>query len=91
MEAGLNEALNKRVASKLWKDAVAKLQDQKKQLEKYRSEYETLESTLKTLPSKIKHTVMVPLGTMGMMPGHIYHTNEVLVLLGENYFAKRYK
>ena len=23
------------------------------------------------------------------MPGHLYHTNEIMVLLGENWFAKR--
>lgn len=26
---------------------------------------------------------------MGFMPGYIYHTNEIIVSLGENIFAKR--
>lgn len=31
----------------------------------------------------------VPFGGFGFMPGQIYHTNEVMVLLGDNWFAKR--
>jgi hypothetical protein len=32
---------------------------------------------------------MVPLGPMAFMPGELVHTNEVLVLLGDNYFAEQ--
>ena len=32
---------------------------------------------------------MVPLGQMAFMPGELVHTNEVLVLLGDNYFAEQ--
>ena len=32
---------------------------------------------------------MVPIGPMAFMPGKLVHTNEVLVLLGENYFVQR--
>jgi hypothetical protein len=32
---------------------------------------------------------MVPFGTKAFMPGELVHTNEVMVLLGENYFAER--
>lgn len=32
---------------------------------------------------------MVPFGPMGFMKGEIVHGNEILVLLGENYFVKR--
>ena len=36
------------------------------------------------------HTfVQVPLGKLAFMPGQLYHTNEVMVLLGDNWFAKR--
>ena len=31
----------------------------------------------------------VPFGKFGYMPGKLYHTNEVMVLLGDNWFAKR--
>ena len=29
------------------------------------------------------------MGRFAYMPGQIYHTNEILVLLGDNWFAKR--
>lgn len=32
---------------------------------------------------------MVPLGSKAFMPGLLVHTNEVMVLLGDNYFAER--
>jgi len=32
---------------------------------------------------------MVPLNSVGLMPGRLEHTNEVTVLLGDNYFAER--
>lgn len=38
---------------------------------------------------KTRHDIMVPLGPKAFMPGQIVHTNEVLVLLGENYFVER--
>ena len=33
--------------------------------------------------------LQVPLGRFAFMPGQLYHTNEILVLLGDNWFAKR--
>jgi len=36
-----------------------------------------------------RHDVMVPLGPMAFMPGELVHTNEIMVLLGDNYFAER--
>ncbi|XP_070186347.1 unconventional prefoldin RPB5 interactor-like isoform X3 [Littorina saxatilis] len=32
---------------------------------------------------------MVPVGSLAFMPGRLVHTNEVLVLLGDNYFVER--
>lgn len=31
----------------------------------------------------------VPIGSKAFMPGKLVHTNEVLVLLGDNWFAER--
>jgi len=47
-----------------------------------------LAKRLKTLPDKISHDVMVPLGKLAYVPGRLKHTNEILVLLGENWFAE---
>eukprot|EP00123_Amoebidium_parasiticum_P001127 comp12154_c0_seq1/m.6905 comp12154_c0_seq1/g.6905 ORF comp12154_c0_seq1/g.6905 comp12154_c0_seq1/m.6905 type:complete len:365 (-) comp12154_c0_seq1:299-1393(-) len=62
------------------------------ELEKWRGylrDYEALERRLATLPDKTKHEIMVPLGPLAFMPGQIVHTNEILVLLGDNIFAER--
>nr|KAG5713020.1 hypothetical protein BaRGS_021814 [Batillaria attramentaria] len=57
--------------------------------EKFRSDYLALKERLRTLPDKITHDVMVPFGSLAFMPGQLVHTNEVLVLLGDNYFVER--
>ena len=58
-------------------------------LQRAADDYEELRSTLHELPSKVEHKVLVPFGKMAFFPGSLRHTNEVLVLLGDNYFALR--
>lgn len=55
----------------------------------YKSDYDALEEQLKTLPDETKRSAMIPIGKLAFMPGAIIHTNEILVLLGEQYFAER--
>lgn len=58
---------------------------------KYITDYQCLRDRLTTLADKTSHEIMVPIAgsKMAFMPGYIHHTNEVLVLLGENYFAEK--
>lgn len=58
-------------------------------LRRLRAEYEQLQVTLRDLPSRVEHDVMVPLCKNAFMPGKLRHTNEILVLLGDNIFAER--
>lgn len=51
-------------------------------------DYSALQERLGTLPDKLSYDVMVPLGPFAFMPGKLVHTNEVTVLLGDNWFAK---
>lgn len=55
----------------------------------FERDYEALGERLRTLPDRVGHEVMVPLNSLAFMPGRIVHTNEVLVLLGDNWFAER--
>lgn len=55
----------------------------------FERDYEALGERLRTLPERVSHEVMVPLNSLAFMPGRIIHTNEVLVLLGDNWFAER--
>ncbi|XP_071957824.1 uncharacterized protein [Antedon mediterranea] len=70
---------------KAFQETLSKLQ----QWESFKSDYETLEERLKTLPDKVTHQVMVPFGPMAFMPGQLIHTNEITVLLGDNWFVER--
>lgn len=76
-------------SSRVWQDTVQHLQQQRDTLYKYYEEYNTLHDTLQQLPNTTKKSIMVPLSQVAFIPGYIYHTNEIMVLLGENYFAKR--
>lgn len=55
----------------------------------FERDYEALAERLRTLPERVSHEVMVPLNSLAFMPGRIIHTNEVLVLLGDNWFVER--
>lgn len=56
--------------------------------EKVGKDYESLQDRLRTLPDKLSYDIMVPFGPLAFMPGKLVHTNEVTVLLGDNWFAK---
>ncbi|XP_029490459.2 unconventional prefoldin RPB5 interactor 1-like isoform X1 [Oncorhynchus nerka] len=56
--------------------------------EKVKGDYEALENQLKTLPDEVSYDIMVPFGPLAFMPGKLVHTNEITVLLGDNWFAK---
>ncbi|KAJ2958556.1 hypothetical protein NQZ79_g5871 [Umbelopsis isabellina] len=58
------------------------------QWREYRDDYQQLGNLLSTLPDKTSYDIMVPLGKLAYMPGKLVHTNEVLALLGDNWFAE---
>ncbi|CAL8262967.1 unnamed protein product [Merluccius merluccius] len=55
---------------------------------KVSADYEALDDRLRTLPDQLSYEIMVPFGPLAFMPGKLVHTNEVTVLLGDNWFAK---
>ncbi|XP_060561402.1 unconventional prefoldin RPB5 interactor-like [Ruditapes philippinarum] len=71
------------------KRAIKDTSDQIEQWLKFKSDYEALKTRLETLPDQVTHDVMVPFGKMAFMPGQLVHTNEILVLLGDNWFVER--
>ena len=58
-------------------------------LQKAADDYEELQQTLQSLPAKVEHKTLVPFGKMAFFPGTLRHTNEIMVLLGDNYFVER--
>eukprot|EP00761_Pharyngomonas_kirbyi_P001507 gb/GECH01001511.1/.p1 GENE.gb/GECH01001511.1/~~gb/GECH01001511.1/.p1 ORF type:complete len:348 (+),score=142.12 gb/GECH01001511.1/:1-1044(+) len=68
------------------------VKQRKNKIDNLKQELDTCKDThsvVEALPRKIEHEIMVPLGDIAYMPGKLIHTNELLVLLGDNYFAKR--
>jgi len=59
-----------------------------RKMKDHRTEYKKLDDRLSTLPDKLTHDVMVPFTTKAFMPGQLVHSNEIMVLLGENYFLE---
>jgi len=54
----------------------------------HRNAYSKLKDKLDTLSDTMQHKVMVPFTSKAFMPGHLVHTNEILVLLGDNWFVE---
>ncbi|KAF8794075.1 unconventional prefoldin RPB5 interactor-like [Argiope bruennichi] len=55
---------------------------------KFKADYEVLKERLETLPDSLSYDVTVPFGINAFTMGKIVHTNEVMVLLGDNWFAE---
>ncbi|KAK5605943.1 hypothetical protein CRENBAI_003097 [Crenichthys baileyi] len=69
---------------KVVKECESRIQHWKKVL----GDYEALDDRLRTLPDQLCYDIMVPFGPLAFMPGKLVHTNEVTVLLGDNWFTK---
>ncbi|XP_006887930.1 PREDICTED: unconventional prefoldin RPB5 interactor 1 [Elephantulus edwardii] len=67
---------------------VTNCQEKIQHWKKVDNDYNALQERLKTLPDKLSYNIMVPFGPFAFMPGKLVHTNEVTVLLGDNWFAK---
>lgn len=64
------------------------LQEDYRHCHKLTKEYETTQSLLTELPKQLKHSIQIPLGPHCFTSGKLIHTNEVQVLLGDNYFIE---
>lgn len=75
LNQALVEALKRNEAqAKTWKD--------------YKKAHEKVKKGLEILPQELTTNCMVPIGRKALMKGKLVHTNEILVCLGEGYFAK---
>jgi len=58
-------------------------------LKKFIDDYKAVKSSLTSLSEKCRHPIMVPIGNVAFMSGSLVHTNDVLVLLGDNWFVEQ--
>ncbi|KAM9510292.1 unconventional prefoldin RPB5 interactor-like isoform 2-T2 [Guaruba guarouba] len=71
-----------------YEKVVTSCQEKIQHWKKVESDYEALQDRLHTLPNKLSYDIMVPFGPLAFMPGKLVHSNEVTVLLGDNWFSK---
>lgn len=57
-------------------------------LHDYKKRHEKVIEALKVFPLSLSMNCMVPIGKLALMKGKLTHTNEILVCLGDGYFAK---
>ena len=76
-------------AQETYKYTIEETKRQGKIWSKHKEEYQKLKSVLSKLNDKTHHKTMVPLGSKAYMEGNLVHTNEIMVLLGDNWFAER--
>ncbi|TPX56413.1 hypothetical protein PhCBS80983_g04544 [Powellomyces hirtus] len=57
--------------------------------EKYDKDYVKLVDFMQDAVTTTQKDVKVPFGPFAFIPGQLFHTNEVTVLLGDNWFAER--
>ena len=58
-------------------------------LERHKQDFLELDELLEDLPKKVKQEITVPFGPGAFFLGEIRHTNEVIMHLGDGYFAER--
>lgn len=58
---------------------------------KYKKDYEQLKKLIDSMKDNVRCPCNIPIAgsQLCLAPGHIIHTNEILVLLGDNYFGLR--
>lgn len=72
-------------------DTLQKLEQngrQIKTLSDYKKRHEKVIEGLQVYPLSVSENCMVPIGKRALMKGKLTHTNEILVSLGADYFAK---
>ncbi|ODQ51206.1 hypothetical protein SAICODRAFT_9203 [Saitoella complicata NRRL Y-17804] len=70
-------------------DQLRSLRDSLDQWRNYKKEYAALQEKISDLPKKTTRDIRVPFGKFASIPGTLIHTNEITVLLGENWFVER--
>ncbi|CAG8526795.1 8109_t:CDS:2 [Funneliformis caledonium] len=55
----------------------------------FERDYKSLKDTLEEINHETEHKIMVPIGNKAFMPGKLIHTNEILAMLGDNWFVER--
>ncbi|XP_024539320.1 RNA polymerase II subunit 5-mediating protein homolog [Selaginella moellendorffii] len=69
--------------------AIREHADKLQQLQSFADDNRAIHKLVQELPHNVAYNIMVPFGKAAFFPGKLVHTNEMLVLLGEGYYAER--
>ncbi|KAJ3016065.1 hypothetical protein HKX48_004243 [Thoreauomyces humboldtii] len=83
-----SEAMLQRYRQKL-NDMISITEANLKHWQKYDADYASLALFMQDAVTTTRKDIHVPLGPFAFVPGHLVHTNEVTVLLGDNWFVER--
>ena len=93
VKAGVYQSVDSESLKRIKEEHESKIRESKAKGQiwaKHKQEYEALLKKLETITDKTAYEVTVPLGgKKAFMEGTLIHTNEILVLLGDNWFAER--
>jgi unconventional prefoldin RPB5 interactor 1 len=93
MEAGVYQAADPGSLQKLQKehnDCILDSKSRAKVWAKHKEDYTALKQRLATITDKTYYNIMVPFGgKKAFFEGQMVHTNEIMVLLGDNWFVER--
>ncbi|WCJ30800.1 Prefoldin chaperone subunit family protein [Euphorbia peplus] len=76
-------------AAKRVDNAISEKQKELDHINEFIADNTNLINLVSRLPDDLHHDVMVPFGKAAFFPGRLIHTNELMVLLGEGYYAER--
>ncbi|KAF3949238.1 hypothetical protein CMV_024870 [Castanea mollissima] len=76
-------------AVKRVQEKVAEIQNELHRVRGFISDNSNLINLVQKLPEQLHHNIIVPFGKAAFFPGRLIHTNELMVLLGEGYYAER--
>ncbi|KAJ3159068.1 uri1, prefoldin-like chaperone [Geranomyces michiganensis] len=87
-EAEVSAEMLERYRDKL-KEMIATTEANLQHWQKYDTDYLKLVDFMQEAVKTSRKPVKVPFGPFAFVPGHLVHTNEVTVLLGDNWFAEQ--
>ncbi|XP_008545921.1 unconventional prefoldin RPB5 interactor-like protein [Microplitis demolitor] len=88
MENVLSEFNPQQLFNKVISERLKINNEQIKTWNDYKKRHEKVIEGLKILPGELSTNCMVPIGKLALMQGKLTHTNEIMVCLGDGYFAK---
>lgn len=67
---------------------LANVDSERKRWLEYKTEHEQAGDNLREFPKSFRKEILVPIGSKALIPGHLYHTNEIFVSMYNGLFAK---